>query len=292
MLKTSFSSVACPEWTLDRVAALASETGYDGVELRTFGANSTQFACDPALTSAAKVRRTFKDHGVSISCLATGVGFDEPIRPAVIGRVFGDPDRTVRLAKAAIDLAAQIECPLVRVFGFELPENERYAAGFARVVERLAMAVDGARNTGVKVVLENAGTFSNAGDLKHVIDAVANSLLGASYSVPVAFVDGEDPLAGIELLGDRLMCLKLRDFKREANGTNRFCVPGDGDVPCERVVREAARRGFGGWVCVEWDRAWLPELALPDRVLAESSKRLFAWGGAASGVHARAAVAR
>ena len=68
MLTPAFSTVACHEWTLDRVALAAQRLGFASVELRTFGVDSRSFACDPALTDAAKVRRLFAEVGVSI-CL-------------------------------------------------------------------------------------------------------------------------------------------------------------------------------------------------------------------------------
>ncbi len=40
-MKPAFSTVACPEWTLEDVAEFAGRSGYQGVELRTFGHSST-----------------------------------------------------------------------------------------------------------------------------------------------------------------------------------------------------------------------------------------------------------
>ncbi|QYU67380.1 sugar phosphate isomerase/epimerase [Leptolyngbya sp. 15MV] len=274
MFKSAFSTIACPDWTLDRVARLAAETGYTGVELRTFGYNSSMIACDPALTAPEKVRRMFKSHGVELSCLATGVTFDEPVRPALIGRIIGDPDRPIRLAKAAIDLATQLECPSVRVFGFEIPENESVGSAKHRIVERLALVADAARHTGVTVVLENGGTFTEAEDLIGLIDAVGSPLLGAAYGVATAWVDGEDPAQGIAMLGDRLTNVKLRDF---AGTPRRYCLPGEGGVPCEQAVRTLIERGYRGWVTVEWDRLWCPELEPAERTLPEAARRLYAW---------------
>lgn len=273
MLKTAFSTIACPDWTLERVARLAAEAGYDGVELRTFGWNATQLACDPALTAAAKVRRIFRDHGLVPACLSTGVGFDAPVRPFVLGRVVGDPDRTVRLAKAAIDLATQIECPYVRVFGFEIPSNESYKSGMARVVDRLSMVVDGARHMGVKVLIESGGTFDTAHQLRALIAAVGSPLLGAAYSPAAASLAGEDPGKGIEELRERCWMLKLRDV--DASG--RLCLPGEGRVANEVAVRTLARVNPGSWASVEWDRLWMPELEDPARVLPEAVRRVYAW---------------
>lgn len=274
MFRTAFSTVACPDWTLPRVAQAASDYGYDAVELRTFGSGSTQFACDPALTAPEKTRALFQAAGVEIACLATSVAFDAPIRPPVIGRV-KDTELSVRQAKAAIDLAATLECPLVRVFGFEHPANEKRAAAVARITERLALAVDGARNLGVRVVIENGGSFPRARDLMELIDAVGSNLLGASYSMAVAADAGEDPAEGVTILGDRLWNAKIRD--RDAHG--RLCPIGEGVLGCDRFVLALVEAGYRGPAVVEWDRAWLPDLAPADEVLPRAIRRLYEWAG-------------
>lgn len=275
MLKTAFSTVACPEWTLSRVARAAADFGYEGVELRTFGYGSREFACDPALTGAEKLRGMFRDAGVEIACLGTSVAFDEPIRPAVIGRALSDTERSVRAAKAAIDLAAQVESPLVRVFGFEGFGSEKRASLVARVVERLALAVDGARNTGVRVVIENGGSFPRASDLAELIDRVGSPLLGAAYSMPVAYEVGEDAAEGLRILGDRVWTAKLKDRGQDG----RPAPLGTGQFPCREFVRLLMERGYRGWLVYEWDRAWIPGLESQEVVLPQALRRIYEWSG-------------
>jgi sugar phosphate isomerase/epimerase len=275
MFKPAFSTVACPEWTLERAARAAAEWGYEGLEFRTFGHGSSQVACDPALTAAAKVRRMLEDVGVSACCLATGVRFDEPIRPPIIGRVIRDNEKSVRAAKAMIDLAAQIEAPLVRVFGFEFPASEPRRKAIARIVERLRLVVDGARNTGVKVVIENGGSFPRGADVAELIAAVGGSpLLGASYSAAVAYAAAEMPADGVRALGDRLWVAKIKDFRH-----GRACPLGTGEVPCARFVAALTESGFAGPLVYEWDRLWLPDLAPAETILPQAVQTMYAWGG-------------
>lgn len=288
MLRTAFSSVACPDWTLSRIAAAAAEYGYDGVELRTFGYGSREFACDPALTGAEKLRGMFRDAGVDIACLATSVAFDAPIRPPVIGRALSDNEGSVRAAKAAIDLAAQVECPLVRVFAFEVPGREKRASAVARIVERLALAVDAARNTGVRVVIENGGSFPRAADLAELIDRVGSPLLGAAYSMPVALGAGEDPADGLRVLGGRVWTAKLKD--QAADG--RPVPLGSGRLPCARFVRSLMEMGYRGWLVYEWDRAWIPGLAYPEAVLPGALRRIYEWSGVDQMLTAKSTTAR
>lgn len=286
MMKPAFSTVACPDWTLFRVAERAQAAGFEAVELRTFGDDSRLFACDPAMTGPGKVRRIFVERGVEVLSLATGIGFDEPISPPVVGYAISDTERTVRAAQRAIDLAIAIECPFVRVFGFETHARESRAVVIARIVRRLKSVADHAHNTGIRIVIENGGGFCRASEVRELIDRCGDGLVGACYNVAVGHSAGDSVDEAIDALGDRLWVGRIKDLKGD-----RPCLPGDGDVPCEDFVRLLAGRGFDGPVVFEWDRAWLPEIEPADAVLPAVCERIWSWlGGRAAA--ARGASAR
>jgi len=284
MPKFAFSTVACPEWPLDRVFAAAEEWRCDGVELRTDGYGATRFACDPALTSEGKIRRLASDAGARIACLATGLSFDEPIRPPVIGRVISDTERSVREAKRAIDLAVTIEGECVRVFGFEVPMGESRSSAVDRIVERLGLVLSRAKNTGGRVVLENGGSFATATQLAELMDFLDHPLLGASYSMATAYTAGEDPAQGANVLGDRLWIAKVKDCTAQ----RRPCPPGAGVMPAQGFVEAAARANPDVWLVVEWVRAWIEGLAEPEQVMPRSFETLAGWLGGSSGSPASA----
>ena len=251
-MKPAFSTVACADWTLDRTAESADHIGALGVEFRTFGSGSTQFACDPALTAPEKVRILLGWAGVSACCLATSVRFDEPVFPPVIGRVISDTERSVREAKSAIDLAQALECPFVRVFAFEYHGGECRSNANARIADRLIKAADHCRNKGVQLVLENGGSFPTASSLLTFLDMVQSPLLGVAYNVSVAKAAGESVEHGVNALGDALKIVKLRDFQGQ-----RPCVLGSGDHDAAGSISALVKSGFRGWLVHEYDRAWL-----------------------------------
>lgn len=280
MMKPAFSTVACPEWTLSQVAERAQACGFEAVELRTFGDGSTDFACDPALTDGAKVRRVFSGRGIEILSLATSVRFDEPVFPPVIGHAISDTEKSVRAGKRAIDVAVAIECPFVRVFGFEYPAREKRAAALARIADRLGKVIDHADKSGVRVVVENGGSFSSAAEVMELIRAVDGPLVGVCYNLAAArlaaSVKGEawrveDDVAQ---LGDKLLVARIKDLK-----DGMPCELGRGDVPCERLVRALHAADFDGPVVYEWDRAWRPELAPAEQVLAGAAGTIWSWLG-------------
>ncbi|MDX9910791.1 MAG: sugar phosphate isomerase/epimerase family protein [Phycisphaerales bacterium] len=279
-MKLAFSTIACPEWTLSRVAEAAEGLDYSGVELRTFGTGSTSVASDPALTDPAKVLDVMASRGIAIASLASSVRFDEPIFPPVIGRIFGDNEKSVRACKSIVDLAAQVECPSVRVFGFALQGGESRAALVRRVVERLTLAAATARHKNVRILLESGGAFTRVSELCEVIDRVGSDRLGVAYSVALAHFAGEDASAGLDVLldryGDDRVCVKLRDY--HAGDQTPL---GAGDVPVEAIVRRLADRRFAGWSVVEWDRLWeAPEIDA-EAALRDAAEHIARWSARA-----------
>ncbi len=71
MLHVALSTVACPNWTLAKIAERARNWDFDGVELRTFGPGGSEIASDPCLSDPAKVRRTLDDHGIALTGYAS-----------------------------------------------------------------------------------------------------------------------------------------------------------------------------------------------------------------------------
>jgi sugar phosphate isomerase/epimerase len=271
-MKPAISTVACPDRTLHQIVALARTLDITGLELRTFGDDSAHFAADPCLTSFPKTRELLRDAGIDPACLATSIRYDEPIFPPIIGRVTGQTDTAVRATRRMIRVAAQLECPFVRVFAFELPGNESRRSGLRRIVERLTLAAACARNTGVRLLLENGGSFPTGEDLAEIIDRVGSPLISAAYSPAVAQAVGEDPIRALRTLAGRLESVKLKDFQ----GTRAVPI-GQGEMRCRETVEELARAGYTGWVVIEWDRLWLPDLAPAEAALPPMIDDLFRW---------------
>lgn len=272
MFKLAFSTVSCPEWTLQRVARAAIESNFEGVELRTFGTGSGLLPCDPALTAPGKVVNLFTRNGVEITGLATSSRFDARVSPPVLGWALGDFEKEVREAKRHLDLAAAIGAEYVRVFAFEPAPGERRSAAMSRIVKRLQLVCDDARNKGVVVALENGGGYTRAAQVAEIIDAVESPLLRAGYNVALGASTGDDPAEAVETLGERLLVARFKDHRRGAP-----CLPGDGDVPCEAFARALAMSGLRGWAVFEWDRLWAPKLAPAVEILPKADARLSGW---------------
>lgn len=275
-MRFAFSTVACPDWTLDRVASTAEALGFAGVELRTFGWGSSESACDPALTAPAKVQQTLRAAGAMPVCLSSSVRFDAVVTPPVIGWAITDVNRSAREGKAIVELAASIGCPFIRVFGFEHNLSEKRSRAVDRIVGRLLQVADAGRARQVRVLVENAGSFATAAEVLELLDEADHPSLGVLYNVAEAWAAGEAPEHAIHVLGDRLKMAKVKDFNH-----GKPVALGDGAVPVKAALNELRRVGFDGTVSYELDRAWLGLAADPTPMLEASIKRMFEWGAAA-----------
>lgn len=277
-MKIAFSTVACPDWTLEHVMSFADEAEYQGVELRTFGWGGTDLTCEPALTDPAKVRRLAIESGTHVMCLGTSLRFDAPYWPPVIGRALPGHDSNLRHACRLVELANDLECPYLRVFGFESPGGEKRARTTARVIERLQELLTAASKHRVSLLFENGGSFSQAEHVAEILRECRSPWLGASYNIAVGVRSGDQVEAAIDLLGDQLIAVKLKDLQ----GTQPVEL-GHGEIPLERAIKHLAHNNYAGWAVVEWMRYWRPELAEPEGVLRRALAKVEAWSLAAQG---------
>jgi len=273
-MKIAYSTAVCPGWTLDQAIETASDLGFLGLEMRSFLEPDSAMMCDPMRLDPSDVRAKFDRAGVTPVGLATGVRFDKPIFPPVIGHVFVNEEEGVEDAKQFVDFACKSGINYVRVYGYQLPHVEPRAWGIRRVGERLQLAAQTARNTETRLLIENGGSFARASDLLELIEAYPNQWLGICYNIKAAKLAGDCPVEGVKLLKDHLHCVKLTDVDREHNPV----LLGDGVMPCRQVVGALDEMGFGGWIVYKYPKLWVHEDGRdPREVLRHASDTLYEW---------------
>lgn len=286
MLRPAFSTVATPDWTLDRVARSAAGLGFQAVEFRSFGAGSTRLACDPALTAREKVRAMFREHGVRIAGVSTGVRLDGAVFPPIVGQLMSSRHSAVRAGRHAVEVAHDVGATYVSLFAFEVSGRERRGRVFRRVCERLAMVCDHARHRDLFVLIENGGDFSTADDLREIVDRVSSPLLRVCYDLSTAHAAGDDVPAGARALAGVTHAVRVRDLRHGAP-----CPLGTGDVPVRAALDALAGEGSQAWAVYNWDRLWLEDLDPAEDVLPDAARTLYGWiGGEAHSGESNAAA--
>ena len=114
-MKLAFTTLACPNWSLEQVIDAAQRNGYAGLEFRLLDGN--MLPADMDKTTRDRVHSQCAKAGLKIVCVDTSVRIATP-----------DPDeRTVQIREgtAFLEIAADWESPFIRVFGGPPPNTDR-----------------------------------------------------------------------------------------------------------------------------------------------------------------------
>jgi glucosamine-6-phosphate deaminase len=258
-MKLSFSTLACPAWSLDQVIDAAGRHGYDGIELR-FLEDQDALWERPELRGAGltRTRRRLSDAGLQVPCVDSRSFFHHP-----------DPlrrreslDEAERVVAVAHDLGARG----VRVFGDKVQPGADRASTRAFIAESLTALAERARPAEVEVWLESHGDFARAADTLFVLEQVSGGGVGVLWDAPNAFDAGDDPAEGARRLGGAIRHVHLKDLRRRPGQLPEPMLPGEGEFPAAAALSALAQIGYEGWLSFEWEKKWHPQI--PDADVA------------------------
>lgn len=263
-MKLSFSTLGCPEWSYERVLEEAKKDGYAGVEVRGIEGEmkADRIPCF-AVGRQQAARHMAEAAGVKL------IGFGSSAS-------FHDPDKfegALADGRAAIDVAHALGMGFVRVFGDRIGPDDDENAIIARVAEGARALCDYAAGTGVTVVQEVHGDFNRA----HRVLAVAERVQRDNYGVlwDVAHSDkvyGDNWPEFYAAIRPLVRHVHFKDHVRQADGSFRLCPTGEGDIPLLPILRALEKDGYAGYVSLEWEKAWHPDLRGPEEEFPHFAK--------------------
>lgn len=258
-VKLSFSTLGCPNWPWQTVLDRAAEYGYSGLEIR--GVNGVM-AADEIGALAPENRKSLagelESRGLSIVCLGTSCSFHDPEKF----------DAAVDEGKKAIDVAAGIGAPFIRVFGDQIASPELRDEVIDRVSRGVNTLCDYAKGSSVRVLQEVHGDFNRLETLLPVAKSIGNAEnFGLIWDVAHSdktyggdwptFYDGIKPW---------IHHIHIKDHKRLTDGSLQLCMTGEGDIPLADLCRTLTEDGYDGFFSLEWEKKWHPDLQEPEAV--------------------------
>jgi len=256
-MKLGFSSLGCPSWDLETIIAQAAAMGFNGVELSGLQGQTHL----PALRQDAKgVAGRFRDAGVELVCLATGNYFHWQDR--------GKLDEHKRQARESIELAGELGCPFVRVFGGEVARFEDKSVTVRCIVEALGGLAAEAAEREVTILLENQGDFATSRHAWYILDTVNHPAVRACWHPCHAQAAGDQPSVAIPRLGTRIALTHVVDGRFAANGTlEEYALPGAGAVDLGLTVDLLGGIGYDGYLMFDWPKSRVASLAAPEEAM-------------------------
>lgn len=254
-MKIAFQTLACPDWSWEKTVEEASRLGYDGIELRGVEGQMALAQARPFQPEAIESTiRQLKEKKLEICCLDTSCSFHDETKF----------DGAIREGKETIDLAVKLGCPYIRVFGDKIPDPSQREATVARIAAGLAELGGYAEGTGVAVLLETHGDMNNFRIVREIMDRVdSRPEIGVLWDFEHPFMNGEDPDTTYAELGPWIRHTHVKDARRDGDRKTLTLI-GEGEVPVERIVGILQKGGYGGWLSLEYEKKWKPELEEPD----------------------------
>jgi sugar phosphate isomerase/epimerase len=264
------------------------EYGYDGVEIRQVAGETDLLQVgDLASSRHAELRRTLGQLGLTICGLASSVRFDYPDATA--------REEQLRIGNAYVEMAASLGSRFVRVFGDVVPSGPPSTRETAldQIAEGLNRLGEFAASLGVDIVLETHGDFADStlvGDLMRRIESRSVGILWDThhpwkfFGEPLAktwsrldpwvrHTHWKDsitrPAATSHSASDPTVATaasaahSLMSGHREAD----YVLFGGGEFPAEECARLLKQSGYDGWLSLEWEKMWHPEIETPDVAL-------------------------
>jgi fatty-acyl-CoA synthase len=126
-----------------------------------------------------------------------------------------------------------------------------------------------AERAGVTIMLETHDAFSSALRVAAVLQHVPSPHVAALWDSHHTHRVGESVDVVLQALGSRLAHVHVKDARRLTPDGSAWelVLLGDGEVPVREQVDALHRRGYTGYLSVEWE--WRPELVEPAVALSQ-----------------------
>jgi sugar phosphate isomerase/epimerase len=257
----AFSTLGCPEFTLEETLALAERHKVDAVELRALGGSmelpaylKKQYGTPSAL--AGNLR------GWRVNILSLGTSLH------VIGGQPGEREKFLEFVPWAEALGVR----WLRIFDSDKAGD---ADEFARAAETMQWWRDRRAAGGWRadVMIETHGSMTTGGIIRHFLKAVPGAaILWDTHHTWKK--GGEDPLATWRAIRASVVHVHVKDSVGvpSARHPYTFVLPGEGEFPMAPLAA-VLRNEFVGAVSLEWEKAWHPSLPSLDEALRVAAAR-------------------
>ena len=258
-MKVGFSTLACPEWDLEKIVTQGSALGYDGVEIRGLRGELDLPLVPEIAGQPERTRALFAEHKLELLCLGCSATLDAK------GRADLAKQRASLIEH--IELAGALGCPFVRILAGEVQRWDHERAVTSRVASALVEMVPVASRHGVTILIENGGDLRGSEALWFIVDAVSHPSVRACWSQFHGAAIGERPTISIPRLGQKMEMVHLCDGVFENGMLADYAALGEGTTEIDRQIQFLRGIAFNGYLVFEWPKLWVHSLGEPDDVL-------------------------
>lgn len=271
-------TMGTPEYTVPEAIDLFARLGMEGIEAICHDEYRSAIRTDIPAAGLRELRQRAEGQGLRFAAItpyATDLNSHDP-QVAAAHR-----DLLLR----AIEIAHALGAGCIRTYPGRETAGPGRAERFRRLVEAVHGPAEAAAQAGVRLGLENH--FNTLGDSAkatvEAVRAVNHPAVGIVYDqANLTMLGAEDYREAISLQAPFLQHVHVKDlsFKDKppeaTSGTVEALPPeakptdsrvvGEGILPWREIIAELKRAGYDGWLSIEYERRWYPELLPPAEI--------------------------
>jgi sugar phosphate isomerase/epimerase len=255
-MKLGFSTLGCPEWTFDEIIEYGSRYGFEGVSFRgVHGEMDLRKIPEFAPARRGETLRRMRDAGLEPTIMMASARF-----------ALADPaerEKHLEEAKAAIDLAAAMESPAIRVFGGAIPDGVKQEDAYGWVVENLRALGDYGASGKIYTLLEVHDAFSDTYIVRDTMKRVDHPFVGVLWDTHHPYrAMGQSMREAWDNVGQWTRDTHFKDSVVDPNARlgYRYTLLGEGEVPVIEALRLLKDAGYEKYLTLEWEKAWHPDI--------------------------------
>lgn len=263
-MKLAFTTLACPKWDLPTVLSRAKEYGFDAIDFRGLGEKLDITLLREFTTQAGATARMIRDAGLEVSGISSSIRICDPVQCTA----------NVEEAHRTIPVAKALGCQFVRMFGGGVIDRHgrEGAAKIAQECVQRILALPGAAD--IQWLLETHDNWTSGRDCLMLLKAIEAPNMGLLWDIahPPRF-SGESIDTTFSLIGPMVRYTHVKDCRHEPNHPQtmsdgwRYVTPGTGDIQLRRAVQLLRKSGYNGYLVLEHEKRWHPELPEPEEAL-------------------------
>jgi sugar phosphate isomerase/epimerase len=257
-MKLSFTTLGCPNWTLDQVIEKAAEYGYDAIDFRGLNGTMDIYRLPEFAEKADDTHRRIQAAGLAVSCFSS----------SVVALSTANLEKNIEEVRAYAKLCELFGTRFIRVFGGKIGEMSREEAAetLARNLDALGRVAD---EHGARLVFETHDDWLDSTLVKAVFERLETKSVGVLWDVHHPYrMLGEEPETTWANLGPWIEYTHVKDSRGTAEDYS-YCLTGEGDIPLQRICSVLQRGGYDGYYTFEWEKKWHPEIDEPTVALPQ-----------------------
>ncbi|HCI79882.1 MAG TPA: hypothetical protein DHW02_09335 [Ktedonobacter sp.] len=265
-MKIAYSTLACPQWTIEEAVTAAVRYGYDAIEWRL--ADGELIGPETPQYVLRRLRDVPEANGIAIACLDTSC--------QVVRATAQERTETIQATQRMIDIAAYLGATCVRVFGGSLPDGATHASIIAPTAEVLDSIGTYAATHNIIVMLETHDAWSDSANVMALIRATASPAVNVLWDIHHTYRSGETPAQSVSTLGSSIAYVHVKDGRPlpDIPDAWELCLLDEGVVPLQEAYTALKQNGYDGYISLEWEKKWHPEIDEPEIALPQAAPLL------------------